>query len=290
MTINAISMDNSRINHTDLDYGRLGFFILLSLVGHLIFFLLVLYLPRIAPARTFSPSMISVSLVSRPAASPPKGVPGKKPAPEIKKSPAVKKKPESVKPRPELETKQKTAKKSVKTSKRSYKSKTSMKKKTLKTEKVVDSAVSRVKAKVEKKAAASYADTLARLAQKVEEESKSRQQPEGVPWGSESGGGQQTSEQLAIYKTNIIYHIQENWAFPEQLAGGQTGLEALLGIKIMPDGEIREIWFDKRSGNRLLDESAEKALLKSSPLPPLPAGFKEPYLITGVRFTPSGVR
>ena len=84
--------------------------------------------------------------------------------------------------------------------------------------------------------------------------------------------------------------FESDWSLSEQLTEGRKDLVALLGIKIMPDGEIRDIWFDRRSGNPYLDESARKALLKSNPLPPLPPGFKGPFLEQGLRFTPSGLQ
>ncbi|MBW1940834.1 MAG: TonB C-terminal domain-containing protein, partial [Deltaproteobacteria bacterium] len=94
-----------------------------------------------------------------------------------------------------------------------------------------------------------------------------------------------------IYRNEIMYHIQQNWAFSDQLAGGRTdGLMAFLGIKIMPNGEIREIWFDTRSGNRYFDESVYKAVRKSNPLPPLPEEFSMPFYNIGFKFTPSGLK
>jgi len=95
---------------------------------------------------------------------------------------------------------------------------------------------------------------------------------------------------MDIYKAEIPYHIQNNWVFSERLAGGQTDLVAWLVIEIRPDGSIRDIWFEKRSGNRYFDEQAHKAVMKSDPLPPLPRGFTRPYFNVGLRFTPSGLK
>jgi colicin import membrane protein len=61
-----------------------------------------------------------------------------------------------------------------------------------------------------------------------------------------------------------------------------------LKIKILANGEIKEIRFEKRSGNRYLDESAYKALMKTNPLPPLPKGFK--LYEVGLIFTPKGLK
>ena len=71
------------------------------------------------------------------------------------------------------------------------------------------------------------------------------------------------------------------------MAGDTRGLESRLVIKIMPNGDITDVWFEKRSGNAYLDDSAYKTVMKSNPLPPLPAGYPYYHLVVG--FTPSGV-
>ena len=72
------------------------------------------------------------------------------------------------------------------------------------------------------------------------------------------------------------------------MADQRTDVEARLMIKIMANGEIRDIWFEKRSGNRYLDDSAYKAVMKSSPLPALPRGYQFYTVLLG--FTPSGLQ
>jgi TonB family protein len=95
---------------------------------------------------------------------------------------------------------------------------------------------------------------------------------------------------IQIYKLEIAYQIQKNWAFSEQLAGMRNDLKALLVFKVMPDGEIRDVFFTDRSGNRYLDESAHKAIIKSNPILPHPKGVIRPYVTVGIRFTPEGAK
>jgi colicin import membrane protein len=64
-------------------------------------------------------------------------------------------------------------------------------------------------------------------------------------------------------------------------------MEVRILIKILKSGQIRDIWFETRSGNRFLDESALKAVKKSNPLSPLPRGYNT-YDV-GLIFTPSGL-
>ena len=72
------------------------------------------------------------------------------------------------------------------------------------------------------------------------------------------------------------------------LAGKLSDLETRIMIKIMANGEIKDVWFEKRSGNQYLDESAYKAIVKSNPLPPLPKGYQ--FYQVGLIFTPTGLQ
>ena len=94
---------------------------------------------------------------------------------------------------------------------------------------------------------------------------------------------------IDIYKLKVKYSIQKNWAYPEQIVGEKKNLNTILIIKIKKNGEISSIWFDKRSGNSFLDESAYRAIQKANPLPPLPSGYKMPYFDVGLSFTPLGL-
>ena len=52
----------------------------------------------------------------------------------------------------------------------------------------------------------------------------------------------------------------------------------------MKTGEIRDLWFEERSGNDYFDDSVLRAMKKASPLPPLPEGYSRPYYELGIRF------
>ena len=47
----------------------------------------------------------------------------------------------------------------------------------------------------------------------------------------------------------------------------QGNPEAIFGITQLPSGEILDVKLRKSSGNKVLDEAIERAILKSSPLP-----------------------
>lgn len=91
-----------------------------------------------------------------------------------------------------------------------------------------------------------------------------------------------------IYKAQIAYKIEGNWAFSRQLLKKSGDLQSLVAVKVMPNGKIEDIWFQRRSGDNYLDDSAYRAVMKSSPFPPLPGGFTKSHTFV-LRFTPSGL-
>jgi hypothetical protein len=97
-------------------------------------------------------------------------------------------------------------------------------------------------------------------------------------------------ELVDIYRQLIACQIQKNWAFSQSIAGGEQDLSAEIVFRVMPDGEIRDIWFDKISGNAYLDESARRAIMKTNPVSPHPEGLSKPFIPVGLRFTPEGIR
>lgn len=153
---------------------------------------------------------------------------------------------------------------------------------------------------MEKKVGAGKQDSLAkaleRMKEQVDEQSRDRadqEQAETGDGGTGDGGGAGNFGELtpvAQYELEIMRIIQSNWALSSQLAGQLTNMQSILVIKVMPDGEIKDVWFEEKSGNTHLDDSSHKAILKSNPLPPLPAGYTGPFLTVGIVFTPSGVQ
>ncbi|MBF0376852.1 MAG: cell envelope integrity protein TolA [Desulfamplus sp.] len=142
------------------------------------------------------------------------------------------------------------------------------------------------------------ASALSRMKSKVATQSSKRGSGAGTGSGVGSGigsiassGGQgagTTSEAIGLYNLELMYKIRQNWSFNEKLAGAENKIEVRILIKILQNGEIRDIWFETRSGNAHLDDSALKAVKRSNPLPPLPSGYTS-YDI-GLIFTPSGLK
>jgi colicin import membrane protein len=257
----------------------------LSMVCHLIFFSLLLYAQIHKPRRRPTPSIMNVSLVSMPAYSVPSktvskvSVDADKPAP--KKAVTIQKK--------EAQT---TSRKS-----KTFKKKTSLKKKTFKSEKVKQRALEKIEKQVETTTSDRIASAIERLKAKVDQESKGQPKEttatatETKPdFGGERQPGGKVGELIDIYRVEIAYQVQKNWAFPDQLAGGRSDLLTALVFKVMPNGEIKDLIVMDRSGNRHFDESAYRAVMKSNPVDPHPQGITQPYVQMGLRFTPEGIR
>jgi TonB family protein len=149
--------------------------------------------------------------------------------------------------------------------------------------------------KPDKKELNSVKDAIARIRQKQSKPEKSGagedtgvSGPAGGPPGSGgTGRGGYSSRLPEIYIAQLRYHVERNWAFPEHLARGLGDLKTEVVVKVMSDGKIADIWFQRRSGNRYLDESAYKAVRKADPFPPLPGGEPSREIILG--FGPKGM-
>ena len=286
-------MNKRTYPHTyqDEESERRNFFsnFAVSLLCHLLFFVILVFAPGYATDRNPSLSVINVSLVTLPSQS-------NAPLPaEFKTQTAVEKKDQtatiSSKTIPKTEHK---SPESISLKPKKKKVKRSLKKKTFKTDRVVKSAISRIKKQVEESRPDQVNKAIARLKDQVEKTgppnlSKPQDTKGTGPPGETGTGSKKDLKLMDIYQVEIAFRIQKNWSFNKQLAGGRTDLEAWAAIKVMPNGEIKDTWFDKRSGNSYFDEQAKKAILKSNPLPPLPKGYFRPYFEAGFHFTPSGI-
>jgi TonB family protein len=72
----------------------------------------------------------------------------------------------------------------------------------------------------------------------------------------------------------MVSIITVNWFKPAQVVPTNPVVHFL----IQRDGTITDIQFVTRSGLPYVDRAAERALLASSPLPPLPADYRGPHL------------
>lgn len=92
-----------------------------------------------------------------------------------------------------------------------------------------------------------------------------------------------TDPALAYYFVLIQDKITSNWTPPKMSPG--TTASVSLSMRILRSGQVRNLAVGSSSGDRLLDDSAVRAVGLSSPLPPLPPLFKAEALSLDLRFT-----
>jgi TonB family protein len=89
--------------------------------------------------------------------------------------------------------------------------------------------------------------------------------------------------QFANYLDIIQKEIGSNWSPPQgaKKSGGRQ--KAVIGFRILRNGTIHNVRLETSSGVNLMDQSAMRAISRSSPLPPLPQRFRDEFL--GVHFS-----
>jgi len=83
--------------------------------------------------------------------------------------------------------------------------------------------------------------------------------------------------------------IKAQWALPEGILP-KDNFVAVIAVKILRNGTIADLNFEKRSGNKYFDESAMKAIKKASPLPALPDWIKGSNIELGIIFHSSELK
>ncbi len=269
----------------------------ISLAGHILLFGVILFKPNWWKSESsYFPSVIQVQMVDM--AEPRPAGPAKKPETSMVQPPER----ETVEPektvQPEVSV-ESDAKPEVSVAPPpKVKTKIALKYKTFKPKKVLKKTLERMEHKVESSPSPNLQDTIKRLKEQVEKKEKDLAAQgaggSGEP-SSDTGefnarGSSQEAEIIDMYRLEISYQVNKNWAYAEQLSGAGEKLMASIVFKVMPDGTIEDIFFLDRSGNPYLDDSAYKAVVKSSPVRPHPPGLGRQYVELGLRFTPEGVQ
>jgi len=277
--------------------------LIVSLLLHFIFIAVLVFIPDFKLNKKSTPSVIDVNLVTF-SNSKKESKPEKQSLVKTKKLKSrIKKVKTDLKPKvkPEVKYEPKVKQDLTKTAssvQKKVKIKTSLKRETFKSSKIVENALKRIEGKLEKTRPDPLRAAIDRLKNKVHKTGKNRtgqsfekkETAQGIGKSDEYGhSGIKVLEKINSYRLEIALKVQKNWAFSGQMAGGRNRLVAELAFMVMPNGEIKDIWFDKRSGNSYLDESANRAIMKTNPVDPHPPGVLEPFIIVGLRFTPEGV-
>jgi len=267
-----------------------------SLAVHLVLLVALVWTPTLWKSdQGYLPKVIDVQMVDLSDVG--GGKQNKEVAPEKQAPPVVKEeKKKETSEAPVLE-KESKVKPEVSVAKPKMSTKKALKYKTFKSEKVVQNALKRVEKKLDSQPPKALEDTIKRIREDVAKKGRPPGSGDTAAKSDEVGksgafghGTRKEGELIDLYRLEIAYEINKNWAFAEQLSGGGKKLMASLAFKVMPDGTITDIFFTDRSGNQYLDDSAYRAIKKSSPVKPHPEKLSRPYVEMGLRFTPEGVR
>lgn len=108
---------------------------------------------------------------------------------------------------------------------------------------------------------------------------------EGVKFGLTTGGGQ-TGGYLDVadfccpeYLGTMVQLIQRNWNSQQQVPG-----QTVMKFTIQRDGTLADIELERSSGYFALDQTAQRALVVTRQLPPLPPQYTEPQLTVHLIF------
>jgi len=98
-------------------------------------------------------------------------------------------------------------------------------------------------------------------------------------------GGGGPVDPLLYYFARIQDKVSGYW-----MPAAQRGeIQALVGIRLLPNGQVRDITVEASSGDRAFDDAAVRALRNALPLPPFPLQVKEDSMNLILKFTNMGV-
>ncbi len=106
----------------------------------------------------------------------------------------------------------------------------------------------------------------------------------GLP-GSGEGGSRPLDPVSQQYILGVWEKIKSSWGLPG-MSSFKKDLETIVTIKIRKDGRIVDINIEKRSGNRMYDESILRVLRAVDSLSPIPASLNMETMEIGFRFLP----
>lgn len=97
----------------------------------------------------------------------------------------------------------------------------------------------------------------------------------------EIGDESKSSKVAANYSGLVRARVESDWTLPE--FAEKTGLEAIIVIKVLKNGEAVITQVEKSSGNSLFDRSAKRAINEASPFPPPPPEIEREEIVLTFR-------
>jgi len=88
------------------------------------------------------------------------------------------------------------------------------------------------------------------------------------------GAGSPFGNRYGYYVELLKQRVAQKWRTSEVDPRLKTAPPVIITFTILRDGSVRDVRIVQRSGNGVLDYSAQRAILEASPFPPLPAGYE----------------
>jgi colicin import membrane protein len=95
--------------------------------------------------------------------------------------------------------------------------------------------------------------------------------------------------QTNVYIGGVWSRIKQNWTMPQALMP-EKNITTIINVRIARSGALINADFEKHSGNRYFDDSALRAVKKSSPFSPLPRWIMDNSIEIGIRFHSTELR
>lgn len=102
-----------------------------------------------------------------------------------------------------------------------------------------------------------------------------------------SGGSTNLLE--SQYLASVFNRLHQFWAPPEYLQQNPD-LTAVVVITINLDGNIADMLFESKSGDRVFDQFVNSTIEAANPMPPIPPALKKQRFEVGLRFRPGSIQ
>ncbi len=257
-------------------------FLAFSIISHILFLVLAATLPKMFNKRVYLPSVYEVDLVDLPGTNNTNAMEAASPPPPPPKESQVAKEAQTLSPKeiiseskePEAIPIKKLKPKTIKKTKLVFKK--SSKRRKVNPDRAIEKAIKR----------------LLTTGKTVGKGSRVASSGINSSSGRRGRGGRGGSSKLSLaeraYLNQLRAHIKNNWILPEFKIKKGKHYEAVVVFKISASGHISNIHLEKSSGNSYFDTSVIRAIERSNPFFPFPAGSRRKYMEIGIKFNDQG--